>query len=155
MAVDIKVPQVGESISEGTIARWLKKDGEAVRANEPLFELETEKATSEVPAPAAGTLRITVREGQTVPIGGVVGSIEAGAPAPRAETPRENAPAAQVAPDRKAAAEKKTAPAPLNETTAKKEGEALLSPSPRQLATAESADVLQMKGSRRGGRITK
>src|SRR5229473_6627215 len=80
MAVEITVPSVGESITEGTIARWLKKDGDAVRADEPLLELETEKATTEISAPQAGTLRVTVPEGQTVAIGAVVGRIEEGAP---------------------------------------------------------------------------
>src|SRR5262245_49860580 len=77
MAVPIKVPSVGESISEGVLARWLKRDGERVRADEPVFELETEKATGEVPAPAAGVLRIKASEGATVAIGSVVGEIDA------------------------------------------------------------------------------
>src|SRR5262245_11294399 len=76
MAVAIKVPSVGESISEGIISRWLKKDGDTVQVEEPIFELETEKATSPIPAPAGGVLRITVPEGQTVAIGAVVGQIE-------------------------------------------------------------------------------
>src|SRR6266478_357422 len=95
MAVEIKVPSVGESITEGTIARWLKKNGDAVRANEPLFELETDKATGEIPSPADGTLQIMVPEGQTVAIGAVVGRIEKGAAPARAEAepPRKEAPA--------------------------------------------------------------
>src|SRR3954454_22342361 len=79
MAIDIKVPTVGESITEGTITRWYKKDGEVLRNMEPAFELETEKATTEVPAPAGGLLRILVPEGSTVNIGAVVGRLE---PAP-------------------------------------------------------------------------
>src|SRR4051812_20888924 len=82
MTVAIKVPSVGESITEGTIARWLKKDGAAVKAQEPLFELETDKATTAVPAPADGTLHITVAEGQAVQVGAVVGHIEPGGAAP-------------------------------------------------------------------------
>lgn len=76
MATPIKIPSVGESITEGTIARWLKKDGERVSADEPIFELETEKASSEVPAPAAGVLHIKEREGAKVAIGAVVGEID-------------------------------------------------------------------------------
>ena len=76
MAVEIKVPSVGESISEGTLARWLKPDGAIVHANDPLFELETEKATTEVVSPVDGRLAIAVPEGRTVPIGSVVGRIE-------------------------------------------------------------------------------
>jgi len=81
MATDIKVPAVGESITEGATSRWLKKEGEAVRADEPLLEVETEKATTEVSSPQAGTLRITVPEGQRVAVGTVVGRIEEGTPA--------------------------------------------------------------------------
>src|SRR4051812_4637980 len=82
MAVEIKVPSVGESISEGSIARWLKKEGDRVKQDDPLFELETEKATTEVPAPTAGVLHITVKEGEKVAIGSVVGSIDESAAAP-------------------------------------------------------------------------
>src|SRR5262249_9662372 len=78
MAVEIKIPSVGESITEGTISRWLKKDGEAVRADEPVLEVETEKATTEISAPQAGTFRIAAPEGQTVAVGAVVGRIEEG-----------------------------------------------------------------------------
>lgn len=82
MSTAIRVPSVGESITEGTIARWFKKDGEQVRADEPVLELETEKASTEVPAPAAGILHIKEREGATVTIGAVVGEIEAVEAAP-------------------------------------------------------------------------
>src|SRR5436190_23083824 len=84
MAVEIKVPSVGESITEGVLSRWLKKDGDAVRSGEPLFELETDKATQEVPSPADGVLSISVKEGERVVIGSVVGSIDPqGKPKPR------------------------------------------------------------------------
>src|SRR5271166_963906 len=109
MAVNIVVPSVGESITEGTIAQWLKKDGDAVRADEPVFELETEKATTSVAAPSSGRLVITVPQGQTVKIGQVVGRVEEGAgvakaaaaPAKKDEAPakKENAaPAPSAAP---------------------------------------------------------
>src|SRR5271166_1141568 len=75
-SVPIKVPSVGESITEGILARWLKPDGGAVKAEEPLFELETDKASSVVPAPSAGVLKIGVTEGATVPIGSTVGTID-------------------------------------------------------------------------------
>ena len=94
MAVALKVPSVGESISEGVLARWLKKDGDAVKADEPVFELETEKASSEVPAPAAGVLRIKTKEGDTVAIGAVVGEIDtAAAPTKQAGAPKQDSPA--------------------------------------------------------------
>src|SRR5437016_14644828 len=96
MPVEIKVPSVGESITEGVLSRWLKKNGENVRADEPVLELETEKATTEVAAPASGKLVTTVPEGKTVSIGAVVGRIEEGAapsapsagpPSPRSQSP--------------------------------------------------------------------
>ena len=76
MAIDIKVPPVGESITEGSISRWIKKEGDLVRLDEPLFELETEKASTEVASPASGKLRIKTAEGAKVAIGAVVGAIE-------------------------------------------------------------------------------
>src|SRR5580658_10128955 len=79
MAVDLKVPSVGESITEGTLARWLKPDGAAVQANEPVFEMETDKASQEVAAPAAGVLKHGAAEGEKVTVGQVVGRIEPGA----------------------------------------------------------------------------
>ncbi len=92
MAVEVKVPTVGESVTEGTLARWLKKDGEPVAEGDPLFELETDKATGEVPAPATGVLRTQSKEGDTVAVGAVVGRIEPGdgkavKPAEKPKTP--------------------------------------------------------------------
>src|SRR3954451_25281406 len=75
-AVAITVPGVGESITEGILARWLKPDGSAVKAGEPLFELETDKASNVVPSPAGGTLKIVVAEGATVAIGSTVGTVD-------------------------------------------------------------------------------
>src|SRR5271154_6076440 len=84
MAVEITIPSVGESITEGTIGRWLKADGAAVTANEPILELETDKATQEIVAPTDGILSITVKEGEKVAIGSVVGHVDpAGKPAPK------------------------------------------------------------------------
>src|SRR5208282_5998706 len=100
MPIDIKVPSVGESITEGTLARWFKRDGEIVQADEPLFELETEKATTEIAALAAGTLHIGVPEGQTVAIGAIIGRIEEtkGAPAPARDLHKTAPSAAQPPP---------------------------------------------------------
>src|SRR4051812_50200482 len=86
MATEIKVPSFGESITEATVAKWLKRPGEAVAADEPVAELETDKVTLEVPAPASGTLaEILAEEGANVPVGAVLGRIAdglAGAPPP-------------------------------------------------------------------------
>lgn len=86
MATEIKVPTLGESVTEATIGKWFKKVGDAIAADEPLVELETDKVTVEVPAPAAGTLaEIIVKEGETVGVGALLGSISAGAGAPAAK----------------------------------------------------------------------
>ncbi|MBX6312564.1 MAG: dihydrolipoamide succinyltransferase, partial [Isosphaeraceae bacterium] len=84
--VEIKVPGVGESITEGILSRWLKPDGSVVKAGEPLFELETDKASNVIPAPSSGTLKINIPEGSTVTIGSSVGTLDTEA-APKAEAP--------------------------------------------------------------------
>jgi 2-oxoglutarate dehydrogenase E2 component (dihydrolipoamide succinyltransferase) len=147
MSIAIKVPSVGESITEGTIARWLKKNGETVKANEPLFELETDKATNEIPAPASGKLAISVPEGQTVPIGGVIGQIEAGAAAPASKPAPAEAtkPAATQAPQGNH--EPKRATAPRSEVSS--------SPAARQIAADGNIDLGKVSGTGRGGLITK
>ena len=149
MAVEIKVPSVGESVTEGTLSRWLKKDGESVRQDEPVCELETEKATTEVPAPTSGTLRIAVQPGQSVTIGAVIGRIEEGAAAPTTPAPKKSAPRARPkeAP--------KEAPAPPSPPPEAAEREAILSPAARRLAAEEGLDVHKLKGTGRGGRVTK
>lgn len=98
MAIQVKVPTVGESISEVTIANWLKKDGDVVSVDEIIAELESDKATFELPAPQAGVLKIVKQKGDTVPIGAVICEIaDSGAPASKAE-PKKSAPAADAAP---------------------------------------------------------
>ena len=98
MATDIRVPALGESVTEATIGQWFKKVGDAVAADEPLVELETDKVTIEVPAPAAGVLSaISANAGDTVNVGALIGAIGEGAaaPAPKApEAPKAAAPAA-------------------------------------------------------------
>src|SRR5262245_62163602 len=141
MAVEIKVPSVGESVTEAVLARWLKKDGETVRRDEPVAELESEKATQEIPAPAEGTLRTTVAEGTKVAIGAVIGSIAEGKAAP-----------AKAAPAKAATA--KAAPA-KTQTDTTSQREAAMSPSARVLVESKGIDASQLTGSGRGGRITK
>jgi 2-oxoglutarate dehydrogenase E2 component (dihydrolipoamide succinyltransferase) len=143
MAVEIKVPSVGESITEGVIARWFKANGAAVKANEPVLELETDKATTEVVAPAAGILTITVPEGKRVAIGSIVGRIEAGpvgvaAPAADGDTAKARPPVLPVKPT-PAAADEKVA----------------LSPAARQLAADEGVDPHRLTGTGRGGVVLK
>ncbi len=76
MSIEIKVPNVGESVSEAVLAQWFKQDGDHVRKDEPVFLIETDKVTLEVVAESDGVLKILVQEGETVPIGAVVGKIE-------------------------------------------------------------------------------
>jgi 2-oxoglutarate dehydrogenase E2 component (dihydrolipoamide succinyltransferase) len=150
MTVAIKVPSVGESITEGTIARWLKKDGDFVREEEPVFELETEKATTPVPSPASGTLHITTPEGQTVQIGAVVGQID---PSGKAPTSGDNKKGAEAARAEKAPAKATTETKPA--APARPQGEPVLSPAARQLAADRGVDAAAVSGTARGGRVTK
>ena len=101
MSIEIKVPAMGESVTEATVARWFKKEGESVARDEPLLELETDKVTVEVPAPADGAIEtISVKAGDTVQVGSVLGAIAEG----KAGAPSAVANPASVAP--------KPAPAP-------------------------------------------
>ncbi|HZY86228.1 MAG TPA: 2-oxoglutarate dehydrogenase complex dihydrolipoyllysine-residue succinyltransferase, partial [Gemmataceae bacterium] len=143
MAVEIKVPSVGESVTEATVGRWLKPNGAAVRADEPVCELETDKATTEVMAPAAGTLAIQAKEGQKVSIGAVIGRVEAGAPAP-AKAASNNA--APPPPKREESPRLAPAAPPV---------EVPLSPSARRLIADKGIDARDLTGTGRGGRITK
>src|SRR5580692_8657445 len=108
MAVDIVMPQMGESIFEGTITKWLKKPGDKVERDEPLFEISTDKVDAEIPSPSAGVLKeIKVGEGKTVPIQTVVGVIDAagdGAGAAKAAAAPAAAPAPKAAPPQPAKA---------------------------------------------------
>src|SRR6476469_4486381 len=106
-AVDVVMPQMGVSVSEGTVTRWLKQEGEHVEADEPLLEISTDKVDTEVPSPASGTLtQILVQEGETVDVGTKLGQIggAAGAPAPAAAEPEPEAPVEEQAPEPVAAA---------------------------------------------------
>src|SRR5262245_16677387 len=108
MATDVVMPQMGESIAEGTIVRWIKKVGEKVDRDEPLFEISTDKVDAEIPSPAAGVVsEIRVKEGETVPVNSVVAVI--GSTSAAASSP---ASADKSAGEAKAAAEPKTPPAP-------------------------------------------
>ncbi len=115
MATDIKVPTLGESVTEATVGKWFKKAGDSVAVDEPLVELETDKVTVEVPSPAAGTLdEITVKEGETVNVGALLGSISAGSGAGAAKraaapTPRQEAAVAQASAPTAAASTKEAA----------------------------------------------
>ena len=115
---DIRVPTLGESVTEATIGRWFKKPGDVVEADEPLVELETDKVTIEVPAPSAGILSaIAAKDGETVPVGAVLGEITSGgAPSTAAKSAASNLAAAKsvpaAQPARAPAATQSSAPTP-------------------------------------------
>ncbi|WP_346296051.1 2-oxoglutarate dehydrogenase complex dihydrolipoyllysine-residue succinyltransferase [Rhodopseudomonas sp. P1] len=145
---EIRVPTLGESVTEATIGRWFKKPGEAVAVDEPLVELETDKVTIEVPAPSAGTLgEIVAKDGETVAVGALLGQITDGAAPAK---PAAAAPAKAAAP---AAA---PAPAPVAAPAAKAPpSDAPLAPSVRRLSTESGVDASTVPGSGKDGRVTK
>src|SRR5215475_5470274 len=160
--VEIRVPTLGESVTEATIGRWFKQPGEAVAVDEPVVELETDKVTIEVPAPAAGVLSdIAAKDGSTVAVGALLGRIEEGAGAAASPTakpsektttarpvgagpeqPRPRAP--EVPPPPQAAQAARVAPADVP-----------LAPSVRKLAAESGIDAAAVPGSGRDGRVTK
>ena len=151
---DVIMPQMGESIFEGTLTRWLKKVGDHVNRDEPLFEISTDKVDAEIPAPAAGTLtEIKVQPGTTVQVNTVVGTIGgAGAPAaqPAAPAPAAAAPAKPAAPAPAAPA----APAP-QPVASGDDDRVKSSPLVRKMAQEHGVDLRQVAGTGQGGRITK
>ena len=176
MSIDVVMPQMGESIFEGTITKWLKKAGDKVERDEPLFEISTDKVDAEIPAPSAGVLKeIKVAEGQTVPVQTVVAVIDsngagavtaAAAPAPakseapkpaRAEEPKPEPAKAAPAP---APAPQAARPAPATATAAKAppagDGDKIRSsPLVRRLAKDHDIDLTQVPGTGAGGRVAK
>jgi pyruvate dehydrogenase E2 component (dihydrolipoamide acetyltransferase) len=149
--IDVVMPQMGESIVEGTLTKWLKKPGDRVERDEPLFEISTDKVDTEIPSPVAGTLgEILVEEGKTVGINTVVGRISDGAggvasPAAAAPAPP---PPAQTAP----APAPRPQPAPAEPVS---DSPGPLSPLVRKMARENNIDLSKVTGTGAGGRITK
>ena len=159
MPTDIIMPQMGESIVEGTITKWLKKPGDKVQRDEPLFEISTDKVDAEIPAPASGVLQeIKVTEGTTVGVNTIVGTIAVDGEA--ASAPSKPAPVAPAAekpakPEAKTE-EKKSAPAPAPAPAAHEEDEETRSsPLVRKIAREHGVNLSQVSGTGLGGRITK
>ncbi|HST09515.1 MAG TPA: 2-oxoglutarate dehydrogenase, E2 component, dihydrolipoamide succinyltransferase [Terriglobales bacterium] len=155
MPTDVIMPQMGESIFEGTITKWLKKPGDKVQRDEPLFEISTDKVDAEIPAPASGVLQeIMVTEGNTVQVNTIVGTIAAdGESAAPAKT-------AAKAPAASAPQEKESAPPPRQSAPAAPEPEShdedvRSSPLVRKIARENSVDLARVAGTGLGGRITK
>jgi 2-oxoglutarate dehydrogenase E2 component (dihydrolipoamide succinyltransferase) len=175
MVVDIVMPQMGESIFEGTITKWLKKPGDKVERDEPLFEISTDKVDAEIPSPSAGVLKeIKIGEGQTVPIQTIVGVIDAAGSAAAVPAPGPAKPAASVAPnDAVAAAPAPPAPKPAGATSAPAAAPVAAAPAPsgaasatsgerihssplvRRMAKEHGIDLATLEGTGAGGRISK
>ena len=170
MAADVVMPQMGESIFEGTITKWLKKPGDKVERDEPLFEISTDKVDAEIPSPSAGVLKeIKVKEGQTVPINTVVATIDAaGAAAAAPAAAPAPAPAAKVEAAKPAAVPapppaSRPAPAPVTPISVApaaaapaREGARIhSSPLVRRMAKEHGIDLASIPGTGAAGRITK
>jgi pyruvate dehydrogenase E2 component (dihydrolipoamide acetyltransferase) len=157
MPTDVIMPQMGESIFEGTITKWLKKPGEKVQRDEPLFEISTDKVDAEIPAPASGVLQeIKVAEGNTVQVNTVVGVIggegeAAAAPAPAKPSSTTPAPEKKAAP----APPAPSAPAPSAPAQEEEDEDVRSSPLVRKLAREHNVNLGQVEGTGTGGRITK
>src|SRR2546423_1773982 len=168
-AVDVVMPQMGVSVSEGTITKWLKQEGETVEADEPLLEISTDKVDTEVPSPGSGVLQqIVVSEGETVDVGtklAVIAPEGAEAPAPAAEDEQPPEPATQAAADESMAAASEgvgdVAPsaAPERERPAapppSENGKTFVSPVVARIASEHGVDPNQVQGTGAGGRVTK
>jgi 2-oxoglutarate dehydrogenase E2 component (dihydrolipoamide succinyltransferase) len=151
---DIRVPTLGESVTEATIGKWFKKAGDPVAVDEPLVELETDKVTIEVPAPAAGVLgEIAAKDGDTVAVGALLGQITDGAGAAAAAPKAATAPAAAKPAPAPAAPPPKPAPAASAAPIAS--AETPVAPSVRRLATESGIEASTVPGSGRDGRVTK
>ena len=147
---EIRVPTLGESVTEATIGKWFKKAGDSVAVDEPLVELETDKVTIEVPAPFAGTLgEIVAKDGETVAVGALLGQITEGAGGAKpAAAPAKSA----EAPAPKAAAPAASAAAPAQKSAP---ADAPQAPSVRKLSAESGVDASSVPGSGKDGRVTK
>jgi 2-oxoisovalerate dehydrogenase E2 component (dihydrolipoyl transacylase) len=155
----IKMPQLGESVTEGTVDKWLKREGDFVKRDEPLVEVVTDKVNAEIPSPFEGKLvKITVTEGETVRVGAVLAQIEVagGAKADETPAPAKEAPAARAEPASPAATP--AIPVPTRAAPPAAEGgndHVRLSPAVRKLAAEHGIDATALRGSGMGGRVTR
>ncbi len=168
MAIEIKIPSVGESVQEAVLTEWYKKDGDSVKKGEPLFVIETDKVTLEVEAEESGRVTIAVAEGETVPIGAVVGSIDPDAAGDasdssaetgdgHASAPEAPPPEADQAPTPKPSPPESPKPSTEPAPAAQQGGlsDRIQSPAVRRLATETGIDLGTISGTGPGGRITK
>jgi pyruvate dehydrogenase E2 component (dihydrolipoamide acetyltransferase) len=162
MPTDVVMPQMGESIAEGTIVRWIKKVGDQVARDEPLFEISTDKVDAEIPAPAAGVLaEIRVKEGETVPVNSVVAVIgQAGEHVPKAAEAPAEPPRAAESPGatiehRDQAASERTVPATRGPEDLEDRLRQRSSPLVRKIAQDHEVDISRIRGTGIAGRVTK
>ena len=154
MAIEITVPTLGESVADATVARWIKTTGDAVKADEPVVELETDKVTLEVPAPASGTLgEILAAEGDTVEVGAGLAMLNEGAAPAATSAAKTEAPAA--APTEVPAETPAAAPAAAMPADAAPSGDIMLSPAVRRLVEENNLNPASIKGTGVDGRLTK
>jgi 2-oxoglutarate dehydrogenase E2 component (dihydrolipoamide succinyltransferase) len=160
-AIDVVMPQMGVSVSEGTITKWLKQQGEQVEADEPLLEISTDKVDTEVPSPGSGVLtEILVQEGETVDVGTKLAVI-GGDGAQAQEAPPEPATAEAAAEAEAPSSAETPAPAPAPTPTpepaaaAQSNGKTFVSPVVAKIASEHGVDPSQVQGTGRGGRVTK
>lgn len=155
MKVEIKVPEVGESVREAILAEWLKEDGDIIEKDEPVFVIETDKVTLEVPAVESGTLEILVKEGETVEIGAVVGKIDTSKAEGKKDSSRETPAAADDDSAEEDASETEKEDAPETEKKEVSETEKTLPPSVRRMAAEHDIDISQVEGTGKKGQVTK
>jgi pyruvate dehydrogenase E2 component (dihydrolipoamide acetyltransferase) len=158
--VDVVMPQMGVSVSEGTITKWLKQEGEQVEADEPLLEISTDKVDTEVPSPGSGVLtEILVQEGETVDVGtklAVIGGDGASAAPKQEEAPPEPATAEAAAEAEASSSAESPAPtAEPAEPAVSTNGKTFVSPVVAKIASEHGVDPSQVQGTGRGGRVTK
>ena len=168
-AVDVVMPQMGVSVSEGTITKWLKQEGEEIQADEPLLEISTDKVDTEVPSPGSGVVQqILVQEGETVEVGtrlavigapGAAREEEAAPPEPEPEPVPEPATAEAAAEVSAVSSAETPAPAPAapepEAVDVSGDGKSFVSPVVARIASEHNVDVSQVQGTGRGGRVTK
>jgi pyruvate dehydrogenase E2 component (dihydrolipoamide acetyltransferase) len=160
MPTDVVMPQMGESIFEGTITKWLKKTGEKVQRDEPLFEISTDKVDAEIPAPASGVLQeIKVSEGNTVQVNTVVGVIGEASGSTASAAPAKTAAPTAAAPAAASPVSPKTSaptpPAPVPASDDEDASDVRSSPLVRKLAREHNVDLAKVSGTGTGGRVTK
>src|SRR6266498_1632336 len=163
MATDVVMPQMGESIAEGTVSRWIKKVGDKVERDEPLLEISTDKVDAEIPSPASGTLsEILAQEGQTVAVNAVVariatdGEVAAPAPpAPPAAAPEQPAPRPRDLEPPQPQPEQPSTPEAEEPESLEERRRTKSSPLVRKIARENNIDITNIQGSGVSGRVTK